>query len=462
MRKLHPRAVAWLTALPLAVLGAATATAVPAAAADVSVVVMGQDAAGAVTSAGGTVLRSLPVVDGVAALLPRGASVPGHVVVPNAPLHVAGASTGGAVSTSTVRQTLGLSSSSPTGAGATVAVVDTGVADVPELAGRLTHVDVTGDGVGDGYGHGTFVAGLVAGTGVGVAPDAQIVDVKVGHDDGSTSLIEVLAGLQAVADDPNVDVVNLSLSSGSPLDPSVDPLDIALDSLRASGMVVVVPAGNDGPAAGTVSSPGSDTNLLTVGGLDENGTATRSDDALANWSARGGAGVAAPDFVAPGAHLISLGLPGSVIWNDNPTARRDGNRFVGSGTSFSAAVVSGAAAVLLGARPDLTAGQVDGVLHATAYSVRGPQSGTGAGGVDLGAALTAPAAAPVDGDVSSPHRRGQGADFDANAWAARQWAARQWAARQWAARQWASDDWAARQWSARQWSARQWSDNGWA
>ena len=458
MRK--PRAVAWLAALPLAAMGVATAAA--PAAATVSVVVMGSGAAAAVTSAGGTVLHALPIVDGVAARLPVGAMVPGHVVVPNSPLHVSGASTGGTAAASTIRQTLGLTDASPTGAGATVAVVDTGVADVPELAGRLTHLDVTGDGVGDGYGHGTFVAGLVAGTGVGVAPAAQVVDVKVGHNDGSTSLIEVLAGLQAVAEDPNVDVVNLSLSSGSQLDPADDPLDIALDELRASGVVVVVPAGNDGPAAGTVSAPGTDTNLLTVGGLDENGTAARKDDAVANWSARGGAGIAAPDVVAPGAHVISLGLPGSVIWNANPSARRDGNRFIGSGTSFSAAVVSGAAAVLLGARPDLTAGQVDGLLHSTAYDVRGPQAGAGAGGVDLGAALTAPAAAPADGDLQSPHRRGNGPAFDANAWAARQWAARQWAARQWAARQWAARQWASDDWSARQWSARQWSGSTWS
>ena len=474
MRKLHPRAVAWLTAVPLAVMGAVTAAAVPAVAA--TVVVMGPGAAGAVTAAGGTVLRSLPVVDGVAAQLPAGAVVPGHAVVPNSPLHVAGASTGGASTASTVRQTLGLTDRSPNGTGATVAVVDTGVADVPELAGRLTHVDVTGEGAGDGYGHGTFVAGLVAGTGVGVAPGAQVVDVKVGHADGSTSLVEVLAGLQAVADNPNVDVVNLSLSSGSQLDPADDPLAIALDALRASGMVVVVPAGNEGPAAGTVTSPGTDTALLTVGGLDENGTAARKDDSLASWSGRGGAGLPDPDLVAPGAHLVSLGLPGSVVWNENPSARRDGNRFVGSGTSFSAAVVSGAAAVLLGSRPDLTAGQVDDLLHATAYTVRGASSGTGAGGVDLAAALGAPLPAAAKGDLRSPHRRGEGTEFDANAWAARQWAARQWAARQWAARQWAARQWAARQWSARQWSAdswearqwsarqwtaRQWSDTGW-
>ena len=468
MRKAHSRALALLAALPLTL--PCVAGAAPAAGAPVSVVVMGDGAAAAVQAAGGTVRHALPIVDGVAAVLPRGAAVPGHLVVPDRSLRLAGASTGGAAATSTVRQTLGLTDASPDGTGTTVAVVDTGVADVPELAGRVVHSDVTGDGIGDGYGHGTFVAGLIAGTGVGVAPGAAVLDVKVGHDDGSTSLVDVLTGLQAVADTPDVDVVNLSLSSGSPLDPSVDPLTLALDALRAAGDVVVVPAGNDGPAAGTLSSPGTDRNLLTVGGLDENGTPGRADDVLASWSSRGGAGLPGPDVVAPGAHLISLGLPGSVIWDDNPSARRDGNRFVGSGTSFSAAVVSGAAAVLLGER-DLTPAQVDGLLRGTAYDVRGARTGTGAGGVDLAAALTAPAPSSDKGDGRTKGRKGGRPAFDANAWAARQWAARQWAARQWAARQWAArqwsssdwaaNSWAARQWAARQWSARQWSDIGW-
>jgi serine protease AprX len=317
--------------------------------------------------------------------------------------------------------------------------VDTGVADVPELAGRVRHVDVTGDGVGDGYGHGTFVAGLVAGSSVGAAPAAEVLDVRVGHDDGSTSLSDVLAGLEVVASHPEVDVVNLSLSSDSPV--GADPLTMALDQLWASGRVVVVPAGNDGPGRGTVSSPGTDALLLTVGGLDTAGTPDRADDSVASWSSRGGRGLQKPDLVAAGAHVVSAAAPGSVVWSSNPASRVDDDLFVGSGTSFSAALVSGAVAAVLARRPSLTPDRVKALLARSAYDVAGPRRATGAGALDVDLALV----------QRAPRATQELPDEAALEWEASSWAASSWAARQWAARQWS-----ARQWSARQWSALAW------
>ncbi|MGZ6792457.1 MAG: S8 family serine peptidase, partial [Mycobacteriales bacterium] len=314
--------------------------------------------------------------------------------------------------------------------------------------------------------------------------------------------ITVLKGLQVVATHPEVDVLNLSLSSGSPLPYEVDPLTVALESLWRQGITVVVPAGNDGAdGQGSITSPGVDPVLLTVGGLDEHGTAARGDDSVASWSSQGPAPqhVAKPDLVAPGAHLVSTADPGSQVWTDNPGARVGDAYFVGSGTSFATAVTSGAAAVLEAARPSLTPDQVKALATGTAYATPGTAWTAGAGGLDLAAALDAPAPA-----ASTPRSRGRAAASDAvlsdsaNAWAAylqalldddavaaanawaqlspeaRQWAARQWAgldeaarqwaARQWAARQWAGDPavWAARQWAARQWAARQWADSDWA
>lgn len=402
------------------------------------------DAAQAVRSAGGTVLRHLPLVHGVVARL-SATSLPGFAVTPDRPLSVAGRRDTGTGTAVSARTALGLGAADHQGAGVTIAVVDTGVADVPELAGRVRHLDVTGDGVGDGYGHGTFVAALAAGSTHGVAPGASVLDVRVGHDDGTTSLSEVLTGLQLVSEDPSVRVVNLSLST----DEEVPPLLDGLEALWAEGDTVVVPAGNEGPGAGTVTSPGSDPTLLTVGALD--------GSEVADWSSQGGHGLAKPDMVAPGAHLLSAGVPGSVIWNEHPTARRGDDELVGSGTSFSTALVSGAAAVALADR-DLSPGQVKTLLTRSADRVAGPRRATGDGALDLAAALDA--RTPRDMPAAAGGGSGSG-DLDPVPWDASSWAARQWAARQWAARQWAARQWGARQWAARQWAARQWSASSW-
>ncbi|MCA1722313.1 MAG: S8 family serine peptidase [Actinobacteria bacterium] len=496
----HPTALrrsSGLLALALLATVAPAATAAPAAASSrVVVTALSGDvaaAARAVQAAGGAVLDRIPLIGAVTADLPDGTVLaPSYRVVPNSPLSVA--STGSAVEgpASTVRGTLGLGAPAGEGAGVTVAVVDTGVANVAELAGRLDHVDVSGAGVGDGYGHGTFVAGLVAGGTVGVAPGAHVLDVRVAKDDGSTDLATVLKGLQAVAARRDVSVLNLSLSSGSPLPYQVDPLTSALEALWRRGITVVVPSGND---PREVSSPGTDPVLLTVGGLDETGTATRGDDVVAGWSGRGTPqGVERPDLVAPGAHLVSLRVQGSVIdraYAD--TAAIDPEHFRGSGTSFAAGVTSGAVAALLAKRPGLSPNAVKGLLTSSTYEVSAPQGGAGAGGLDLAAALagrttgTGPVNSRAD-EVVPGDARDWAAFLDAleagdrglaaSSWskltpAARNWAAsswsdlsfeaRNWAARNWAARNWAGADgtleeWAARNWAARNWAARNWAD----
>lgn len=367
-------------------------------------------------------LRRLPLVHGVVARV--GGPVPGFTLTADRALSVSSSSEGGSGEV-TARDALGLGPAGDAGTGATVAVVDTGVADVPELAGRVEHVDVTGDGVGDGYGHGTFVAALVAGSTHGVAPGARVLDVRVGHGDGSTSLVDVLAGLEVVSQHPEVSVVNVSLST----DEDVPPLTDALDALWSTGRVVVVPAGNDGPGRGTVSSPGSDPVLLTAGALD--------GDHVAEWSARGGHGLAKPDLVAPGAHLLSAGVPGSVIWQEHPDAVRAGSAFVGSGTSFSTALVAGAAAALVARVPQLSPYQVKAQLMRSAAAVPGPRRAKGAGALALGQALVRPA----PGDHDSAEDADTGDDWSASSWSASSWSASSWSARQWTARQWSASSW---------------------
>jgi serine protease AprX len=520
------------TALTIALACAGLGASVPAtAAAPRQVVVTSPNgaaaAAAAVTRAGGRVVASLPLAGGVVARLrPDAALPPSYVVADDRPLAVAGL-TADAAGASTVRATLGLAATGTEGAGVTVAVVDTGIADVADLRGVVAqHVDVSGTGGGDPYGHGTFMAGLIAGNGAssggrytGVAPAARLLDVKVAGRDGTTSLSTVLRGLEVVALHPEVRVLNLSLSSGSPLPYQLDPLTRALDALWRRGVVVVVPSGNDGPDARTVTSPGLDPTLLTVGAVDENGTATRSDDTVADWSSRGPApqDVAKPDLAAPGAHLVSLRAPGSAVDAANPDARVETAYFRGSGTSMATAVTSGAVAALLATRPGLSPESVKSALTTSTYDAAGlsDANAAGTGGLDLAAAYDARArharryrAGSPGGDVEAafaelarawaagdydaaarawalldPQARAWAArawaaavwqranswstsEWNARAWAARAWAARAWAddewlARAWAARAWADDDWAARAWAARAWAARAWADGSW-
>jgi len=475
-----------------------------------SVIVSGPgDAAAAVRAVGGTVTTTLPLAGGVAAMLPGGASLPGYTVVTDRSMKVTAADDPTATAPAdTARQTMGISSSSPSGSGVTVAVVDTGVADVPDLAGRLQHVNITPGDSGDGYGHGTFMAGLVGSNGAssqgahqGAAPQAGVLDVRVAAADGTTSLVQVLQGLQAIAQrqqSMNIRVVNLSLDSDSPLPRAIDPLDRALDQLWQRGITVVVSAGNNGPTAGTISSPADDPTLLTVGSADENGSADRSLDTVSDFSSRGGTDASGddvkPDIVAPGAHVLSLRAPGSIVDTENPQARVDDAYFRGSGSSMSAALVSGAVADLLSARPDLTPDQVKAVLRTSAYDAPAFSDPTaaGAGGVDVAAAVAAdlPSAtdtSAVPGDSKAWDRfmaamlsgnqgqiRGAWAALSAStrAWAvrlpdsgwgtaARSWNARSWNARSWNARSWNSAVWDARSWNARSWNARSWNADSW-
>lgn len=520
-------------ALGATATGAAVATSAPTLL-SVQGSALSPDAAAAwVTSHGGEVLAVYDVADALLVSLPAGLTPPaGTVSVPDVTMHLTaarGAAAATDVKGATYRASIGASSTA-TGAGVTVAVVDTGVTDVADLAGRVTHVNVSGGPTGDGLGHGTFMAGLVAGDGTssdgtytGVAPDARILDVQVATPDGSTSLSRVLAGLQAVLDasvsDPSVRVVSLALSTGNPLPPSADPLSRGLDRLWATGMTVVVSAGNDGPADGTVTSPGADPTLITVGALDEHGTSARGDDTVADFSARGTEfGASKPDLVAPGVSLVSTRSAGSTADVENPASRVGDGYFTGSGTSMSEAVTAGAAAVLIGTRPALTPDTVKKLLTRTAYDQKNLRKadGAGDGGLDLAAAVAAAPTAKivkVKGSIARLADDAYGPDpadaaawqqFSA-AWAAgdleavaaiwvtlseqtRRWAAtafalslvssnagatdeefaaiealaHRWSTESWRSRDWATDAFVAHRWSDADWAAHRWSLADWA
>lgn len=156
-----------------------------------------------------------------------------------------------------------------TGAGVTVAVLDTGVTRHPDLGDRVVaRVDLTADGDGyDHHGHGSHMTGLVAGDGsasggrfAGAAPAARIVSVKVGGPDGATDVSSVLAGLEWIAahrEQYGIRVVSLSYGTDASTKVAEDPLNFAVQRLERLGVVVVAAAGNrgDGGASPTSSRP---------------------------------------------------------------------------------------------------------------------------------------------------------------------------------------------------------------
>ena len=284
----------------------------------------------------------------------------------------------------------------------TVASIDTGVTPSPNLGPRLlARVDLTGerDGI-DRFGHGTHMAGVIAGDGTttlgayeGSAPETRLVSVKVAGWDGATDVSTVIAGLQWVVSNRarfNIRVVNLSWGTDATQGYGVDPLDRAVERAWAAGLVVVVSAGNQGPAAGTVTKPADDPFVITVGAADTNGTASNLDDTLAPFSSGGPTadGLAKPDLLAPGVSIVSDRAAGSTIDAFRPTARFGASMFKGSGTSQAAAGVAGVAARMLDVDPTLTNDQIKGVLMATAdRRLAGPRAGAGL--VDAAAATTA-------------------------------------------------------------------------
>ena len=202
-------------------------------------------------------------------------------------------------------------------------VVDTGIdATHPEFGGRVNSgFDAVNGSSGqtDCNGHGTHVAGTIASQTYGVAKAARLVPVRVLDCNGSGTYSGVIAGLDWIAQNrPSTQraIVNMSLGGGAS-----SSMDSAVASLVASGVAVVVAAGNSNTDACT-SSPARAASAITVG-------ATAINDSRASFSNFG----SCLDLFAPGANITST-MPG------NSTA-------ILSGTSMAAPHVAGVAAVAL-------------------------------------------------------------------------------------------------------------------
>ncbi len=230
-----------------------------------------------------------------------------------------------------------------TGAGVTVYVVDSGVSPHDELAGRVSGgIDLVGDGRGttDCDGHGTHVAGTVAGTTVGMAPEATVVPVRVLDCEGVGTLGQVIAGFEwIVANHPvgQPGVVNFSVGGDG-----ADVLSIVLRQLLSRGLTVASSAGNESVSA--CGAAGVDlAGVIVVGATDDH-------DVRSSFSNHG----PCVDVFAPGADVesASIASPSALVTE--------------SGTSMAAPHVAGAAAVLLSLDPWRTGPAVEEAILADA------------------------------------------------------------------------------------------------
>jgi serine protease AprX len=352
-----------------------------------------------------------------------------------------------------------------TGAGVGVAVIDSGVSgDRPDFQAAdgtsriAANVVVNPDATtpGDPVGHGTHVAGIIAGNSwnlpssdpnrgryVGIAPDADLITLKIADDQGESTILDVITALQFAVqskDQLHIRVVNLSISSDTPDSYLTDPLDAAVEAAWHSGIVVVVADGNRGDAADAADyAPANDPFVISVGGTDEHGTPAVDDDTVADWSSRGTTqdGFAKPDVLAPGAHMISTLADGSAYQQLCPQCVVGGDYLQISGTSMAAPVVSGEAALLLQARPELTPDQVKQLLTST-------RRGLGETAVDVAAATPAGPGANqgVTPNPQVPAMVADGQAVDAKAaWIKAAWIKAAWIKAAWIRADWVKASW---------------------
>ncbi|HPY75697.1 MAG TPA: S8 family serine peptidase [Planctomycetota bacterium] len=239
-----------------------------------------------------------------------------------------------------------------TGKGIVVAVVDTGVdLDHSGFAPGQVLVDQSKSFIDneptadDGNGHGTHCAGTIGSKGYGVAPDCKILPVKVLSAGGSGSWTAVMNGVQYAAEQ-KVDIMSMSL--GGRASTSGNVVETAVKNAIASGVVCVIAAGNSGPSAKTIGTPGVVLEAITVGAINSSGT-------IASFSSRGVTvyNTEKPDIVAPGVNVPSL-------W-------KNGGTNTISGTSMATPHVAGLCALILQAKPGLTPAKVKALIMDTAF-----------------------------------------------------------------------------------------------
>jgi hypothetical protein len=404
-----------------------------------------------------------------------------------------------------------------TGKGVDVAVIDSGIVPVDgfNTPGKVVYgPDLTLEASTaaknkDTYGHGTHMSSIIAGrdsastgTGsgdssnfVGMAPDARIVSIKVSDAKGQTDVSQAIAAIDWVVQNRNkngmnIRVLNMSFGTDGVQDYVLDPLAYAAEQAWHKGIVVVVAVGNEGFGTGKVNNPAYNPFLIAVGSNNANGTSDTADDVVSAFS-NDGDGTRNPDLVAPGEKVLGLRSAGSYLDSTYPAARIGDRLFRGSGTSQAAAVVSGAAALLIQQRPTIKPDQVKALLMGTANAIPAATAAQqGSGLIDLAEAKDAATPTKVQqfklstGLGSLEAARGsvhvtvngrqvtgeidvRGKSFNGRTWAEGlrngvNWNGMTWSGMTWSGMTWSGMTWSGMTWSGMTWSGMTWSGMTWS
>jgi serine protease AprX len=262
-----------------------------------------------------------------------------------------------------IRQALGLNKKEYkqfTGNNVTVAIIDSGIQTHNDL--KKTKIILFKDFVNnkiepyDDFGHGTFISGIIGANGrfKGIAPNVNLAILKVIDKNGmsdSDNLLSALKWILLNGKSYNIKIVNLSLG----LDwGDQKEFDLVFKEIKDSGILIITSAGNDGPNAESVMFPGTNLNVLTIGSSNNNKTYKFEDDEVASFSGRGkleNNDTCKPDLITFGVDIKSLDYKNLMGYT------------VDSGTSYSTAVVSGVAALLMEKYKNFAVNQIIGIIR---------------------------------------------------------------------------------------------------
>jgi serine protease AprX len=273
-----------------------------------------------------------------------------------------------------------------TGKGVGVAVLDTGIYPHEDFENRMIEFQ---DFVNrrhqpyDDNGHGTHISAIIGGSGAssggmfrGVAPGCRLISVKVLDSKGNGYASDVLAGLRWIRENRErygIRIVNISVGSLPRRNMTENSVLVrGVNAAWDDGLIVVVAAGNHGPAPHTITTPGISRKVITVGCSDDHKAVNVMGSTMVDYSGRGPtmACICKPDIVAPGSGITSC-------------SNESGRYFTKSGTSMSTPLVSGAIALLLEKYPEMTNKEVKLRLRQRAVDMGLPHNQQGWGRLDV-------------------------------------------------------------------------------